>query len=73
MSDDAASIRVQCYAGHRGEQEPRRFTLGERRVEVVEVVDAWLDPDHRYFRVTGDDGAAYLLRHDVGRDEWRSC
>lgn len=50
------AVRVQCYAGHRGEQTPRRFTLGDRQIEVVEVVDAWLDPDHRYFKVTGDDG-----------------
>ena len=66
-----AAIRVHCYAGHRGEQTPRRFLLDERRIEVVEVVDAWLGPEHRYFKVTGDDGFTYLLRHDVGSGEWR--
>ena len=65
------ALQVECYAGHRGEQTPRRFTLGERRIEVVEVVDAWLGPDHRYFKVTGDDGFTYLLRHDVYGDDWR--
>ncbi len=64
-------LQVHCYAAHRGEQTPRRFTLGDREVRVVEVVDAWLEPGHRYFKVTGDDGSTYLLRHDVGGDSWR--
>ena len=71
MSDEVQPIHVECYAGHRGEQTPRRFTLGDSRIEVVEVVDAWLAPEHRYFKVTGSDGFTYLLRHDVAADAWR--
>lgn len=63
-------IRVECYAGHRGEQTPQRVFFGERRVEIVDVVDRWIGPDYRYFRVTGDDGATYILRHDETRAEW---
>ncbi len=65
-----ATLRVECYSGYKGEETPRRFVDGERRVEVREVVDAWLAPDHRYFKVTGDDGLTYLLRHDVRQDSW---
>jgi hypothetical protein len=64
------NIRVECYAGYRGEQEPRRFTLAERPVEVVEVLDSWLAPDHRYFKLLGDDGAEYILRHDEKSGLW---
>jgi adenosine kinase len=63
-------IRVSCYAGHRGEETPGRFWLGERKVKVLEVVDRWLDPEHRYFKVVGDDGAGYILRHDVRTWRW---
>jgi len=56
-------IVVECYAGHRGEETPRRFTLGSRAIEVTEVLDRWLAPDHRYFKVLGDDDATYILRH----------
>ena len=63
-------VRVECYAGHRGEETPRRFRLGERGVEVLEVLDRWLAPDHRYFKVKGDDGALYILRQDVGSQRW---
>ena len=39
------SVGVECYAGHRGEQTPRTLILGDRRIDVGEVVDAWLAPD----------------------------
>jgi hypothetical protein len=62
--------RVECYAGYRGEETPRAFYLGDRRVEVGEVVERWLDPEHRNFKVRGDDGGLYILRHDVDKDRW---
>jgi len=63
-------IHVECYAGYRGEEEPRAFTLGERRFAVLEIGDRWLAPDHRYFKVKADDGSTYVLRHDTASGEW---
>jgi hypothetical protein len=63
-------IRVECYAGYRGEQEPRAFWLGERRIAAVEILDRWMAPDHRYFRIRGDDGHVYILRSDEVKGEW---
>jgi hypothetical protein len=63
-------IRVECYAGYRGEETPRAFFLGARRIEVVEVLDRWLAPDHRYFKVRGDDAGVYIVRHDEAAGEW---
>lgn len=63
-------ISVECYAGHRGEEEPHAFTLGERRFAVVEILDRWIGPDHRYFKVKVDDGRSFVLRHDEARQEW---
>jgi hypothetical protein len=37
---------------------------------VAEELDRWLDPEHRYFKVLGDDGDIYILRHDVPSDAW---
>ncbi len=63
-------ISVECYAGYRGAEEPRAFTLGERRIEVRAIDDRWLGPDHRYFKVAASDGNIYILRYDERRDEW---
>jgi hypothetical protein len=64
------SLDVECYAGHRGEQTPRTLLLGDRRIAVVEVLDAWLAPDHRYFKLRGSDGDTYLVRHDERSNSW---
>lgn len=63
-------IRVECYAGHRGEETPRALLLDGRRVEVVEVLDRWLALDHRYFKLKGDDGDIYIVRHSSVSDDW---
>jgi hypothetical protein len=63
-------IEVDCYAGYRGEETPRRLRLGETAVAVCEILDRWLAPDHRYFKLLGDDGARYIVRHDSRRDCW---
>lgn len=70
MVKPSLTVRVRCHAGHRGEETPERFYLGEREFSVVEVLDRWLDPAHRYFKVRADDGGVYLLRHDNERLEW---
>lgn len=72
MSEDErdSRIRVECYAGHRAEEEPRRFFIGEREIEVSEVIDRWLDPDHRYFKVRGADGGIYILRYTLELNRW---
>lgn len=64
------TLRVECYAGYRGEETPRRFFLGVRKIEVAEVLDRWLAPDHRYFKVRGDDGDLYILRQQVADGKW---
>jgi hypothetical protein len=63
-------IQVSCYAGYRGEQEPRAFTLGETRYEVLAILDRWIAPEHRYFKVQANDGRTLVLRHDTASDDW---
>jgi len=73
MSREASAfpvVGVECHAGYRGEETPRRFRLGERQIEIAEVVDSWLAPDHRYFKVHGTEGDLYILRNDVAADRW---
>jgi len=63
-------IKVQCYAGYRGEQEPRSFVLGERSIPIMEIIDRWFSPDGRYFKVQAYDGTVYILHHLEASGEW---
>ncbi|MBI3918396.1 MAG: hypothetical protein HY322_15485 [Betaproteobacteria bacterium] len=70
MNGQSLAIRVECYAGHRSAETLLRFHLGERKVEILDVVDRRLGPDHRYFKVKGDDGGTYIVRYHVPSDRW---
>ena len=53
----------------RREETPVRFQRGDRSVEVDEVLDRWLAPDHRYFKVRTVEGI-YILRNDITSGGW---
>lgn len=63
-------VRVECYAGYRGEESPRRFYLGACMIQVMQELHRWIEPNHRCFKVKGSDDGMYILRHDVGADRW---
>ena len=63
-------IEVDCYAGYRGEETPRRFGYAGAQIEIVDVLDRWLAPDHRYFKVRDRAGDLYILRHDTSSGAW---
>jgi hypothetical protein len=71
------SIQVECYAGYRADETPRRFLFERVWVEVEEVVDRWYQveslpesPRAEYFKVRGADQQVYLLKHDQEGDIW---
>ncbi|MEA3546911.1 MAG: hypothetical protein U9R66_04540 [Thermodesulfobacteriota bacterium] len=70
MAQDTFIIQVDCYAGYRGEETPRRFTMDTRTIEIAGILDRWLAPDHRYFKVRDDDNCVYIIRHDTVMDNW---
>ena len=63
-------IEVETYSGHKADERPMRFRLGDRWLAVVDVVDRWYDPDVIYFRVRAEDGDLYVLWHVEGSDVW---
>ena len=63
-------LRVECYAGHCADVAPVRFSIGQRVIEVSEIIDRWLDPANSYYKLRGNDGGIYILRHDQAADVW---
>lgn len=63
-------LRVECHAGYCGEEEPRALHIGGRRIEIADIADRWLAPEHRYFKVRTVEGCTCILRHDSASGVW---
>jgi len=63
-------VLVDCYSGYRGEETPRSLRLDSREVEVAQVIDRWVEPERRCFRLRGADGALYLVRQETSSGRW---
>ncbi|HSA81616.1 MAG TPA: hypothetical protein VLE23_12415 [Geminicoccaceae bacterium] len=63
-------VRVECYAGHRGEETPRRLRFDGRTIELAELLDCWLAPNHRYFKMRAENGATYIMRQGEPSGLW---
>ena len=63
-------VSVECESGYDGEETPCCFLLCTRPRQVTEVLDRWLAGDFRNFKVKGDDGGLYVLRHVMTVDRW---
>ena len=70
MCESAIEVQSNACAGRLLCETPRRVSFDGRPVELVEVLDCWLGVDHRYFKMLGDNGATYILRHDSARGRW---
>jgi hypothetical protein len=63
-------IRVECYAGHRANERPTAFWIGEDERVVENIIDRWAGEDHDYFKLAADDHKVYLIRYDRRADFW---
>jgi hypothetical protein len=63
-------VTVETYAGYKGEETPRSFTLDGRKVPVRTILDCWYTNTHCCFRVLAGDGARYVLRYNLDGGSW---
>jgi len=69
-------VTVVAYSGYRGEETPREFILHGKKMEVVEIVSAWIEqgtgckPIKRFFEVKGNDGSIHKIHYDEDKKEW---
>ncbi len=61
-------IQVDPHADLRA--APRNLYQGERRIDIIEIMDQWYGPDYRYVKVRGHDRSVYILRFDEIRNHW---
>jgi hypothetical protein len=70
MGTDPLTIRVECDTGFQGEQTPYRFYMGDKAIEIEDVIDRWLAPEYSYFKVRANEKDIYILRHDKLARRW---
>jgi hypothetical protein len=63
-------LQVDAYAGYKGEETPRAFTLDGVRVSVHEILDRWYTETHSCFRVQASDRRRYVLRYHLDDGVW---
>jgi hypothetical protein len=63
-------VSVETLSGGRADERPLRFQVEGRTVEVAEVLGRWREPEVEGFRILGNDGLRYTLRHRPGENRW---
>lgn len=73
-------VEVDCRSEYKAEESPRIIHTLEGPVTIETVLDRWYqggpDPTERiadYYKVQGEDGVTYLLKHDCEKGEWFLC
>jgi hypothetical protein len=63
-------LRVECYAGYKGDERPQRIWLRQACLEVETVEDRWYSPGATFFRVVVAGGDRYLLKYYEAQKTW---
>jgi len=66
--DQRMRIQVEHHADLRA--APRSLFRGERRIDIIEIMDQWCGSGCRYVKVRGHDSSVYILLFDEIRDQW---
>ncbi len=64
------NVRVEAYAGYKGEETPRAFTYEGVRYEVQDIVARWYTETHACFRIRTSDDRRFVLRYDQNEQIW---
>ena len=67
---EGSQIVVDAFAGDKGEETPRAFTLEGSWRRVIQILTRWYTETHCFFRVQADDGHCYVLRYDLDSLIW---
>jgi hypothetical protein len=69
-------IEVIAYSGYRGEETPRTILQHRARIEVVEILNRWIEEGtgdrtrRRFFIFKGSDGIVHKIFYDEQTMEW---
>ena len=65
-----SNVSVEAYAGYKGEETPRAFTLDGKRRTVRDILERWYTERYAVFKLLADDGGRYILRYHLDQGAW---
>lgn len=65
-----SDVSVEAYAGYKGEETPRAFTVQGARQEVQKILARWYTERHAFFKLCASDGHRYVLRYNLDDMVW---
>jgi hypothetical protein len=63
-------LDVECYAGGRADETPRRLVFTDRTVGVRDILGRWREPRGEHFRLRGTDDTIYVIEHNDYTGLW---
>jgi len=63
-------MRIQIEPDADVKAAPRSLYWGERRIEIIEIMDQWYGADYRYVKVRTHDSSVWIVRFDEIGDQW---
>jgi hypothetical protein len=76
MGRSEERIEVIAYSGYRGEEAPRTILFRGTRIEVIEILDQWIEEraddrtTKRFYQIRGNDGVLHRIYYDEKAMEW---
>jgi hypothetical protein len=67
---DVELMELAEASGASGEPELWGFLLGDQVHVVAQIVDGWLESEHKYVEVKVQDGRTFMLRQDGPTGQW---
>jgi len=76
MERSEIKIEVLAYSGYRGEETPRTILLRGERIEVIEILNQWIEERSddrtrkRFYQIKGNDGVLHRIHYDEKMMGW---
>jgi len=74
---DLFEIKVECHAGYKSAEYPKRFYWDDFYFEIEEILDRWYQgdlnseiPPANYFKVRTSNQKIFILKNETKTDQW---
>lgn len=75
--NDLISVKVECYAGYKADEYPKRFWWDSIQFDVTEILDRWYQgansPDFQpahYYKIRTKSNKTFILKQELNNGKW---